>query len=74
MAIVRDDAGLPYGPQSPHGFGFCAYPADYGFTGRNTYIVNDERSPTRRDLLGAPIEQWPSKSDMQNVWPGCISG
>ncbi len=58
----------------PHRFGFCAYPADYGRSGRRTYIVDESRSPTARDMDGQPVLQWPTEIQLQNAWPRCISG
>ena len=57
-----------------HQFGFCAYPAEYGWSGRRTYIISDERSPTARDMDGAPVLQWPAEIELRNLWPACISG
>lgn len=65
VPVKRDDR---------HQFGFCAYPAEYGRSGRRTYIISSERSPTARDMNGAPVLQWPTENELRNLWPGCISG
>lgn len=73
IAMEEDDNGAPLGPKHRTRYGFCAYPADYDLSGRNTHIVTDERV-TRRDLKGAPVRRRPSELELRNVWPICIGG
>lgn len=40
-------------------FGFCAYPAVYGKTGRLTYILNEGNTMFRGDFGGRPVLNWP---------------
>jgi len=40
-------------------FGFCAYPAEYGVTGRHTYIVNEGNTIFKFDMGGKPMLRWP---------------
>jgi hypothetical protein len=40
-------------------FGVCAYPAEYGRTGRWTYFVNEYNSSFKRELGGRPLLEWP---------------
>lgn len=38
--------------------GFCAYPADYGRTGKWTFVVNHAKKIYRVDTGGEPIRRW----------------
>jgi hypothetical protein len=49
-------------------FGFCAYPARYGVTGSNTFIINEDNSMFWRHTDGDPVLHWPSDDDMRNDW------
>ncbi len=40
-------------------FGFCAYPARYGVTGRSTFIINENNTVFRLDTQGKPPTEWP---------------
>jgi hypothetical protein len=44
----------------PSQFGFCAFPEDYGRTGRHTFIVNEGNTIFRFELAGKPLRDWPS--------------
>ena len=57
----RDTGGVP-----PMGkvhneskFGFCAYPAEYGVTGRYTFIINENNTIFRADLKGESTTHFP---------------
>ena len=41
-------------------FGFAAYPADYGISGRMTFIVNEDNSIWQKDLEGEEIDTFPA--------------
>lgn len=40
-------------------YGFCAYPAEYGKTGRRTYFITEDNNPYWKDLKGQPISESP---------------
>lgn len=40
-------------------FGVCAYPAEYGKTGRKTFMVDAFWTPCWKDLKGKPVEERP---------------
>ena len=40
-------------------FGLCAYPAEYGVTGRHTFIVNEGNTIFKLDMGGKPMRRWP---------------
>jgi hypothetical protein len=44
----------------PSQFGFCAFPEEYGRTGRTTFIINEGNTIFRFDLAGKPLHDWPS--------------
>jgi outer membrane lipoprotein-sorting protein len=41
-------------------FGFIAYPADYGVSGKSTYIVNEDNTIWAKDLGGDEIDTFPA--------------
>jgi len=43
-------------------FGFCAYPAVYGRTGRWTYLVNEGNTIFRVDTEGKPVLRFPPQA------------
>jgi hypothetical protein len=45
---------------NPSKFGFCAYPANYGVTGRYTFIVNETNTVFRSDNGGQPVTHFPN--------------
>jgi len=49
----------------PSRFGFCAYPAEYGVTGRWTAIINQDNSMFWIDNGGKPVLRWPSEDDLK---------
>jgi hypothetical protein len=49
-------------------FGFCAYPVEYGVTGRNTFIVNENNTVFWRHTYGDPMDHWPSHEDQRHDW------
>jgi hypothetical protein len=73
-AMDTDDDGNPYrmdtqgvgssGDRDRNNskFAFCAYPAEYGRTGRWTYVVNEGNTIFKSDTGGKPILEFPSDS------------
>jgi hypothetical protein len=55
--IVKYDEG---NGRCRSGFGFCAYPAEYGPKGKFTYIINEDNSVYRKDTGGKPVPVWPA--------------
>lgn len=52
-------------------FGFCAYPAEYGVTGKFTFIINENNTVFRLDNGGKPMRVWPDDSPRRNTdWDG----
>ncbi len=74
-ALLRDEAGRPYrldpagtGLRNPSKFGFCAYPARHGVTGRYTFLVNEGNTMFREDKGGQPVDAWPSEEQLQSTY------
>ncbi|GEM_PF-2323763 len=52
-------------------YAFCAFPAEYGKTGLNTFIVNQEGVIYRKDLgsgAGSGCDTWPAVDPMTQGW------
>lgn len=49
-------------------FGFVAYPAIYGVTGRHTFIINEGASVFGRDTGGAPVLNFPTAAELSTHW------
>ncbi|MBI2901557.1 MAG: hypothetical protein HYY17_15345 [Planctomycetes bacterium] len=52
-------------------FGFCAYPAEYEVTGRDTflyYIGENGGGVFHRDTGGSPVLRMPTKEQMAEHW------
>jgi Protein of unknown function (DUF2950) len=47
------------GGRNPSRFAFCAYPSEYGKTGRFTFIINETNVVYRKDLEGSALGVWP---------------
>ncbi len=69
-AMDLDEEGVPYRQETTGNprrakeknttkFGFCAYPAAYGRTGRWTYVVNEGRTIFKLDTEGKPVLRFP---------------
>jgi hypothetical protein len=54
-------------------FGFCAFPAEPGVTGRTIYIINENNSIRSNRGEMEPPKSWPSDDDLKRRWgrPGC---
>ena len=48
-------------------FGFAAYPAEYGKSGRYTFIINETNTVWKKDLGGKPPEMFP-ESPSKDEW------
>jgi hypothetical protein len=64
----RDTDGTGRKVHNTSSFGFCAYPAVYGVTGRNTFIINEGNTVARFDTGGTPIVRWPFDSSLKMDW------
>lgn len=49
-------------------FGFCAFPAEYGVSGRSTFILNEGNTVFKRDTGGEPVLEWPSDKELSDGW------
>ena len=76
-ALTTDRSGNPYGQDSDGSgrlvhnfasFGAAAYPADYGASGRHTFIINQEGYIFRRDTGGMPVTRFPTVDEMNELW------
>ena len=69
--LQLDENGNPYREdktgRNPSKFGFCAYPAAYGRTGRWTYIVNEGNTVFAMDTKGTPVLRYPSDPPLKGV-------
>lgn len=55
----REGAMLSRGPgHHPEKFGFCAYPAQYGVTGRSTFLINQDGKVISGDNGGKACRWW----------------
>jgi len=68
-AMTTDETGMPYNQNKVNGiikatnnskFAFVAYPAEYGKTGRRTFIINQNMAPYAKDTSGKPVLTWPA--------------
>ena len=46
-------------------FGLVAYPAEYGVTGRYTYMINENNTIFRKDTQGEPVTDWPEDNSLR---------
>lgn len=49
-------------------FGYCAYPAEYGATGVQTFIVSESNTIFWKDTQGEPVLEWPTNAELQAEW------
>ncbi len=50
-------------------FGFVAYPADYGKTGKATFLINEGSTIIRLNAGGKPVPDWHSDDDIRRLFP-----
>lgn len=77
QTIFLDNSGNPYQKDydgdgkcytNPIRYGFCAFPARYGETGKQTFIINEEGWVYCKDIGGASVDIWPGKNPEENGW------
>ena len=44
----------------PYMFAICAYPTEYGKSGRRTFIISESMDPYSKDLKGQPVDAFPA--------------
>lgn len=67
--IETDETGAAYKDQAGSKFAVCAWPAQYGSTGRLTYIVNENGIIYSKDLGGlGKVDQWPAADPTTDGW------
>jgi hypothetical protein len=49
-------------------FGFCAFPAEFGVTGRTTFIVNQNNTILFERHNGQFTDYWPSDEELRHDW------
>jgi hypothetical protein len=47
----------------PSNLGFCAYPAEYGKTGRRTFVISAYAGPAWKDNKGRPVTEEPGENE-----------
>lgn len=52
----------------PQAFGFCAYPAVWGVTGRYVYIINENNTIFRCTIPRTEPKNWPADQEMVKSW------
>ena len=52
-----------------HGYGLCAYPAEYGRTGRNTFVIDIQGTVYMKDTGGEPVTVFPDVE--KEGWAAC---
>jgi hypothetical protein len=76
VAMQTDENGIPYrqvtGPRpgikperNLSKFAFCAYPAEYGRTGRFTFIIDEGNRRFKIDTAGKPVLKWPTDDELK---------
>ncbi|HEX7898579.1 MAG TPA: DUF2950 family protein [Planctomycetota bacterium] len=80
-AMEKDETGEPYGQDTKgdktagqtnrnHSkFGFCAYPAEYGYTGGSCFYINEGNTIFKFDTQGKPILKWPTDEEILSGGP-----
>jgi len=64
----QDTDGTGRKVRNPSAFGFCAYPVEYGVTGRRTFLVNEGNTILTFDMGGSPMIHWPLDESLQSYW------
>ncbi|HEX7896969.1 MAG TPA: DUF2950 family protein [Planctomycetota bacterium] len=65
---IIDPRMISYLDDRLSGFGFCAYPADYGRTGKTTFLLCEHGDILRLDSGGRPVTRWPGSACPQLMW------
>jgi len=85
VAMEKDETGAPYGQDTKgektagqmnrnHSkFGFCAYPAEYGYTGGSCFYINEGNTVFKFDTQGKPVLKWPTDEDLKSFGPAAFS-
>ena len=60
--IKTDESGRKV--LNPSRFAICAYPAEYGWRHRLTFVINERFFVTAFDNGGTPIIEWPSRNEL----------
>jgi hypothetical protein len=79
VAMDTDEEGEPYRKvtdertggkpeRNTSKFAFCAYPAEYGFTGRATYVINEGNTIFKIDSGGKPVLKWPTDPELRRSY------
>jgi hypothetical protein len=78
QAMTRDGGGAAYqkdGPdkdsnawENPGDYAFCAFPAEYGKTGKATFIVSGKGIVYKKDIGGKPVPAWPGDNPEKDGW------
>ncbi|HEX7898580.1 MAG TPA: DUF2950 family protein [Planctomycetota bacterium] len=83
-AMEKDEIGAPYGQDTKgdktagqtnrnHSkIGFCAYPAEYGYTGRYCFYINEGNTVFTVDAQGKPLLKWPTDEELKSSGPGAF--
>jgi hypothetical protein len=67
-AYARDTDGSGHKVHHAFRFGFCAFPAEYGKTGRATIIISEDNTLYERDTAGKPQLEWPADAELSRDW------
>jgi hypothetical protein len=59
----KDTTGKGSKTRNTSRFGFCCFPAEYGVTGRKTYIISEMNTIFWKDTGGEPVLEWPGDAD-----------
>jgi hypothetical protein len=76
VAMQTDENGIPYRQvtdprpgvkpeRNLSKFAFCAYPAEYGRTGRFTFIIDEGNRRFKIDTAGKPVLKWPTDDELK---------
>jgi hypothetical protein len=75
--VAKDAGGSPYatdpdksGKKVHHVamWAACAWPAKYGQTGKNTFLINERGELYYKDTGGKPVAQWPDGKAIGKEW------
>ena len=49
-------------------FGFCAYPREYGWRTKHSFIINETNVVFRVNNGGKPVTEWPTDEELAERW------